>query len=411
MRVALCLGLIWFGLVPCAVWAEEPDPTSGDQQATNITATGQTCPDSYRICPGDKLYIAVEGEDLFTGEFQVNGAGTISYPLVGDVKVAGFPCGSFRAELENKLGKYLRHPQVMVTVREYGQVGMSIFVMGEVRNAGVYPLVSGSGLMQPVAAAGGLTEYASGEIKILKGRTGEAVITTLDDISHSESATALLEPGDVIIVERKEDARYAVLGEVPNPGMFDIPAKGEVRVLDAMMQSGLLQNSPNSESDTPLNIIDDPTRVADLEHSIITRGDIQIPVDLAVLLQGDASQNLVLQPGDVLTIPQRAAIRVYALGEVRTAGRQDLPEHATVLNLLEAAGGMTSTAYPTDGTVLRMVEGQPTAIPVDLGRLLSKGDLKQNIVLQEGDVLFVPPRGERNQNMWRLLTLVPYLVF
>jgi protein involved in polysaccharide export with SLBB domain len=81
-----------------------------------------------------------------------------------------------------------------------------------------------------------------------------------------------------------------------------------------------------------------------------------------------------------------------------------------VLDLVNAAGGTTASARPADGSVLRLVDGKPTPIPVDLGLLLTKGDAKQNIAMREGDVLFIPSKGESNDTVWRLLWLVPRLV-
>ena len=413
MRCGLCLVL--------AVVLVAPASMARGQTAATVSA-GAIGPgdvafrpelDSYRICPGDTLSISVDGEPQLTRESQVNGAGTISYPLLGDVRAAGETCTSLAAQLEADLSKYLKRPRVMVTVRQYGQVGMSVFVMGEVARPGAYPLASGTAVMQPIAAAGGMTEFASGEITILKAATGESHTYLLENLNGATAPSqALLQPGDVLLVNRKTETRYAVLGEVPTPGMFDMTLKGETRVLDAMTRSGLLQQTADARTapGPGAGILDDPTRTADLEHAVLTRGEAKIPVNLAALLQGDTSQNLVLQPGDVVTVPRRPGIRVYALGEVRAPGRQYLPENATVLDLVNAAGGTTASARPADGSVLRLVDGKPTPISVDLGLLLTKGDAKQNIALREGDVLFIPSKGAPNDTVWRLLWLVPRLV-
>jgi polysaccharide export outer membrane protein len=406
MRVGLCLVLGLVGLQSLGLAQVEKAAAVG---AAERSAAPIACSDTYRICPGDTLSIAVDGEDVFTQECQVNGAGTISYPMLGDVPAAGATCSDLRARLEEDLSRYLKHPTVMITVKEYGQVGMSVFVMGEVRSPGVYPLAGGSGLMQPLAAAGGLTEYASGQVTVMK-RTGESWVASLEDVPGS-GAGGILEPGDVILVQRRLEQRYAVLGEVPTPGMFDMPAQGEVRVLDAMTQAGLLEPSTDASPGAPGSLLDNPIRTADLEHASVTRGEVVIPVDLAALLAGDAGQNIVLRSGDVLTVPQLPVVRVYALGEVKAAGRHNLPEPASVLDLLSAAGGITASARPSDASIIRMVDGEPAATPLDIGDLLRDGDSEENPSLQEGDVLFVPARGESNRNVWRLLSVLPYLIF
>lgn len=404
MRIVLCLALATLASLPANM-------ARGQTTETPVSAVAFAAAGSYRISPGDVLSIMVPGEELFTRECQVNGAGTISYPLLGDVRAAGETSAGLAQHLQSALRRYLKNPTVTVTIKQYGQVGLSVFVTGEVQKPGIYPLASGGSVLQPIAAAGGLTDFASGVVTVMKGRTGESRQVSLSELPADPAL--VLDPGDVIEVERKKESRYAVLGEVPNPGMFDFPVKGQARALDAMTQSGLLR-SPGSAGSTPpmnaLGLVDDPTRAADLEHATISRGQQQLPVNLAALLQGDTSQNLALEAGDVLTVPRKAGIRVAALGEVRMPGRLFLATGATALDLLNAAGGTTATARLVDAAVVRTVNGQPTSTPVDISQLLAGKGAQQNMVLQEGDILYVPARGERNDNLWRALLLVPRLL-
>jgi polysaccharide export outer membrane protein len=372
--------------------------------------------ESYHILPGDVLAIAVWGEDQLTQACRVNGSGTISYPLLGDVPAAGATCSELEGRLREDLREYLRHPQVSVTVREYGALGMSVFVLGEVEAPGIHPLVGGTGLMQALASAGGATPEASGTITIVRARTGEMHSAGLEEGLGSSAAAsnAVLEPGDVIVVNRKPEAdmdrRYAVLGAVPTPGMFAMPVEGEVRVLDAMEKAGLLARNPGESAAAGRTVVEELSRTAELEHALLTRSEVVVPLNLAALLEGDTSQNLLLQSGDVLTVPRRSLISVYASGEVRTPGRQMLPPDATVLDLLNVVGGVSSAAKLHETTLLRVVEGEPKSVPVDLNKLLRHGDPEANVPLQQGDVLFVPARGERGRDMWTLLPLLPYLV-
>jgi polysaccharide export outer membrane protein len=385
--------------------------------AAGIKAAAPAAAGVYRISAGDQLYIYVPGEELFTRECEVSGAGTISYPMLGDVPAAGATCDELGARLEKGLSEYLKHPKATVTVRQYGTAGTSVFVYGEVRNPGAYPLASGVGFLQAIATAGGLTEAASGTLTLLRPRTGETRAISLDELAQAGTVEpgSLLQPGDVLLVQRKEEAKYSVLGEVPNPGMFGMPLTGQVRVLDALQSAGVLTTvtgaggEPLRPGQTPPPTLDDPNRLADYEHTTLARHGEKTAVNVAALLQGDASQNLEIMSGDVLTVPRRAAIRTYALGEVRTPGRQMLPVRATVLDLLNAAGGPTTTARPGRASVLRMVHGTPTALPVDLGRLYGHADMRQNIALQDGDMLYIPPRKDP-RDAAELLRLLPLIL-
>ncbi len=134
-----------------------------------------------------------------------------------------------------------------------------------------------------------------------------------------------------------------------------------------------------------------------------------VPLNLTALLRGDASQNLVLQSGDVITVPRRAVITVYAMGEVKTPGRQMLPPNSTVLDLLNSVNGVMPSAKLEDAALVRIVDGKPASVPVDLDRLLKKADPQNNPQLQEADVLFVPSRVPRERNS--LLDWVPYVPY
>ena len=127
MRVVLLLVLLVMAFPCCALGETPTAPATSPGAAAPVSANPSPIPDRYRIAPGDTLSIVVIGEDLFTRECQVNGAGTISYPMLGDVPVSGVTCGDLRTRLETDLGKYLKTPDVTVIVRQYGTTGMSVF--------------------------------------------------------------------------------------------------------------------------------------------------------------------------------------------------------------------------------------------------------------------------------------------
>jgi len=394
--VVSCLGLLGTAVCASSTEATAPPPER-----------------AYRITSGDVVSIAVWGQDRFTQECQVNGSGTISYPLLGDVRAAGLTCPELQTALQERLGQYLKSPQVMVKVVQYGALGTSVFVLGEVKNPGVYPLGSDATLLQALAAAGGATSLASGQVTVARASTGEIRTVGLEQARPGLSPTpeAMLAPGDVVMVNRKAEAdetrRYSVLGEVPKPGRYEIPSAGEVTVLEAMEKAGLLNQDRTGGPGTPGGAA---ASAADLGSAMLTRGEVVVPLNLAALLQGDTSQNLLLQAGDVLTVPKRACLTAYALGEVRTQGRQALPVAATVVDLLNASGGVTQSALLSKATILRLVAGQPKSLAVDLGALLSRAEARQNITLQDGDVLFVPAKGEQDRSLLSFLPILPYLL-
>ena len=94
------LGVALVGTVVSALASADADVESkavqqGPAEAGEAAASSVCGP--YRICAGDTIFVSVDGEELFTKECQVNGAGTISYPMLGDVEAANATCAELGA--------------------------------------------------------------------------------------------------------------------------------------------------------------------------------------------------------------------------------------------------------------------------------------------------------------------------
>ncbi len=114
---------------------------------------------NYRLGTGDRIQIQVYGEaDLSIDAIRVGESGTISYPYLGTVQLAGRTIQEVEDQILDGLkGDYLVNPSVSVSVIEY----RPFFINGEVRRPGSYPFQPGLTVRQAIAIAGGLTERAS----------------------------------------------------------------------------------------------------------------------------------------------------------------------------------------------------------------------------------------------------------
>jgi protein involved in polysaccharide export with SLBB domain len=187
----------------------------------------------------------------------------------------------------------------------------------------------------------------------------------------------------------------AIYGQLQSPGAYS-HFEG-MRLLDAFIKAGSI--SPD----------------ADLKNVRLLRDDLTIAIDASGVINGtDMAQNLVLQPRDYIIVPSREPIqkvKVLVLGQVSRVGSFYLPEGATVLDALAAAGGAQGRAGVGKSYIIRMVDNRPTAVPVDIKALISRLDLEQNRELLNNDVLFVPESSGINLNeimsnlsMFNLLT-------
>jgi len=155
------------------------------------TATGQPV---YVLGSGDQISITVYDEPSLSGQFQIDGTGALSLPLIGQVQAGGLTVPQFEEAVETAfLDGYLNHPRVNVQVLNY----RPFYILGEVQTAGEYPYTDGLTVLNAVATAGGFTYRARQNTVHIK-RAGEQEFQQV-----RLSASTLVHPGDTIrIAER-----------------------------------------------------------------------------------------------------------------------------------------------------------------------------------------------------------------
>ncbi|MCL2178109.1 MAG: polysaccharide export protein [Proteobacteria bacterium] len=159
----------------------------------------------YVIRPGDVIAIRVFQHDNMSAQGRVRADGRLSIPLLNEVTVAGYTPMALAQQLQVRLKEYINTPSVTVSLEEIHQ--LSISVLGEVNQAGIYTLASGSGVLQAIAAASGTTNFAKRNIFVLREeKPGQPPIRILfgwEALSRAEGEAARfkLRPGDVVLVE------------------------------------------------------------------------------------------------------------------------------------------------------------------------------------------------------------------
>lgn len=148
----MATGLFACSLLFCCVslCAQQPDDPAADP------ADHGAMP--YRIGVDDVLNISVWHEPDLTRTVPVRPDGKISLPLVGDVMAAGKTAVTLQGELKLALSKYVKDPELTVAVAEIRS--RRINVIGEVNRPGAYPLTQSMGVLDALAQAGGLRDFA-----------------------------------------------------------------------------------------------------------------------------------------------------------------------------------------------------------------------------------------------------------
>ena len=172
---------------PAAASAAVPAPPPGD----------------YTIGPDDVLTIVFWKEKDMSSDVAVRPDGRISLPLLNDVDAAGLTPEQLRVKLAAAADKFLEEPTVTVVVKQINS--RKVFITGQVPKPGPYPLTGPTNVVQLIAMAGGVLEYADAEnIVIMRTVNGKPVSYEFNykDVSKRKNLGQNIElkPGDTIIV-------------------------------------------------------------------------------------------------------------------------------------------------------------------------------------------------------------------
>ncbi len=162
-------------------------------------------PTAYRIRGNDRLAITVFKQEALSGEVLVRADGQVTVALIGDIAVVGKTPPEAGTEIANALSAtgFIEKPSVSVAVIETRTPDFA--VIGEVRQPGSFELKPGTTVVDGVALAGGLTEFANKErvFVIRKAKENQRVRFDWNKLTRSEGKGLRykVEDGDVIVVE------------------------------------------------------------------------------------------------------------------------------------------------------------------------------------------------------------------
>lgn len=161
---------------------------------------------TYRIGPGDVLQVEVWKEaDASAPAVTVRPDGKISLPMLGEVQAAGSTPSELQEALTAQYGRLIRDARVTVMVREVNS--QKVYLIGEVRREGAIRLTAPLTVLQALAEAGGITDYAKRKrIYILRVTGGRQALLPFDydAVVRGEKVhqNVVLLPGDTVVVPR-----------------------------------------------------------------------------------------------------------------------------------------------------------------------------------------------------------------
>lgn len=224
----------------------------------------------------------------------VHNDGTIFYPYVGKIKVAGMRVTEIRDLITERLADYIEKPQVDVTVAAFRS--QQTYITGEVKKPGTLPISNvPMTLIEAISQSGGLTETADWTQVTLKRGDKEMTYSLRDLYQHGDTQeNIVLRPGDIVHVARNDQNKVFVLGEVRTPKSYPVGRHG-MTLAEALSEAGGLYNQTADASGVFV------IRQADPDSGYIAK-----------LFQLDASNSTALVMAEQFELQQRDIVYVTA---------------------------------------------------------------------------------------------------
>ena len=206
--VLLVLLALWLATVPLVAQTAKPGTAAQSVPPAAAAAaaprpTDPVVPPGYVIGTDDVLSIVYWKDKDMSSEAQVRPDGRIALPLINEVQAAGLTPEQLREKLTEESKKYMEDANITVVVRQINS--RKAFITGEVNKPGPYPLTSATTVLQLIAMAGGLREYAdSKKIVIMRNENGRQTSLQFNykDVIAGKNLKQNIElkPGDTVVV-------------------------------------------------------------------------------------------------------------------------------------------------------------------------------------------------------------------
>lgn len=210
--------------------------------------------------------------------------------------------------------------------------------------------------------------------------------TQIDNTITENLSEYVKKPRIDVIVKEYKSKKVSILGAIDRlqtgisgPGIY--PITGRMTILDLLLTAG-------GHSDQ-----------ADLTKVELTRkGNIYNLNLYSAIFHGEATQNITVEAGDRIVIPELPQYKVsklpdrkvFVLGEVRSPGLYKFKDNINIIEAISMAGGITIHAVEEDTKILRGDDKRRVVLSSDIKKLLKASDISQNIPVEDGDVVFIP---------------------
>lgn len=294
--------------------------------STNIALADDNV--DYLLGAGDTIRINVFQNPELTTETRVSESGSVSFPLVGEVKVGGKSIQAAEKAIAQGLirGKYVQQPQVNIVLLAVR--GNQVAVMGMVNKPGRYPLETFNiHLSEAIAIAGGVAPQAGNGKALLSGtRNGQPYKHEVElaalFLNDKKSEDVVVTNGDIIYVVPGN--QISILGQVLRPGRFALDTY-KMNLVDALSLSGGM-----------IPTASDSVVITGMRDGSAYRQEVNVS-DL--FMNQDAANDVQVMAGDQIYVHRAPVYYIY--GEAQKSGSYRVERNMTVIQALAQGGGPT----------------------------------------------------------------------
>lgn len=294
--------------------------------STNMAAADDSI--DYLLGAGDTIRINVFQNPELTTETRVSESGSVSFPLVGEVKVGGKSIQAAEKAIAQGLvkGKFVQQPQVNIVLLAVR--GNQVAVMGMVNKPGRYPLETFNiHLSEAIAIAGGVMPQAGNGKALLSGtRNGQPYKHEVElaalFLSDKKAEDIVVTNGDIIYVVPGN--QISILGQVLRPGRFALDTY-KMNLVDALSLSGGM-----------IPTASDSVVITGMRDGSAFKQEVNVS-DL--FLNKDSVNDVQVMAGDQIYVHRAPLYYIY--GEAQKAGSYRVERNMTVIQALAQGGGPT----------------------------------------------------------------------
>jgi len=331
----------------------------------------------YIIGPGDEITVLLWGRVNGEHTLTVTREGTILFPNIGPLSVAGMTFDEMKRFLSRQSANIIG-TDISITAGRLRSI--QVFVLGEVKKPGAYSLSAMSTITNALLASGGPTEI--GSLRKTELKRGGKTVARMDFydllLSGDRSRDSRLSNGDVVFVPTVGPLA-AIAGNVRRPSVYELGEKADLETL-IELSGGII-----------------PTAYTQKVQVERVEGNVR-----RVVVDVNASEgrqfDFKLQDADlvkVLSIVENDTNAVYAEGSLKRPGKYELKPSMTLKDVIKDLSDLLDETYLDYGVVKRPVSpgGETALLPFSL-RELFKGSGEADIALKPRDTIVVYSRWE-----------------